>query len=61
MILVNVESYVNFIFLYFPITKIKSRSPLEILHTDLWGLASVFSMDVYRYYISFVNDYIGYD
>lgn len=39
------------------VTKIRSRSVLEILHIDLWGPTSILSMDGYRYYIFFVDDY----
>ncbi|KAH9781043.1 retrovirus-related pol polyprotein from transposon RE2 [Citrus sinensis] len=45
---------------HFSATKIKSKHPLELIHTDIWGLASVLSMEGYKYYISFVNDYTRY-
>ena len=43
--------------LYFPTIAIKTKSPLEILHTDLWGPASVISSQGYIYYMSFVDDF----
>ena len=45
---------------HFPITDIKSKSPLQLLYADLWGLASVLSMDGYKYYISFVDGFTRY-
>ncbi|KAH9659677.1 hypothetical protein KPL70_023950 [Citrus sinensis] len=45
---------------HFSATDIKSKYPLELIHTDLWGPASVLSMEGYRYYISFVDDYTRY-
>ena len=43
--------------LHFPTTAIKTKSPLEILHTDLWGPAPMVSSQDYRYYVSFVDDF----
>ena len=43
--------------LHFPATAIKTKSPLEILHTDLWGPDPVVSSQGYRYYVSFVDDF----
>lgn len=45
---------------HFPVTETKSRSSLELLHTELWGPASECSMDSYKYFISFVNDFTKY-
>ncbi|KAH9705793.1 retrovirus-related pol polyprotein from transposon RE1 [Citrus sinensis] len=45
---------------HFSATDIKSKYPLELIHTDLWGPASVLSMEGYSYYISFVDDYTRY-
>ncbi|KAH9648420.1 retrovirus-related pol polyprotein from transposon RE1 [Citrus sinensis] len=45
---------------HFSATEIKSKNPLELIHTDLWGPASVLSMEGYKYYISFVDDYTRY-
>lgn len=46
--------------LHFPATVTKTRNALEILHTDLWGPASVLSFHGYRYYVSFVDDFIRF-
>ena len=46
--------------LYFSVTTIKIKAQLELLYTDLWGLAPEYSMNGYRYYISFVNDFTRY-
>ena len=43
--------------LHFSATDIKTKSPLEILHTDLWGPTHVISLQGYEYYISFVNGF----
>ena len=45
---------------HFSATDIKLKYPLELIHTDLWGPTSVLSMEGYRYYISFVDDYTRY-
>ena len=44
----------------FYFTGIKTKAPLELVHTDLWGPASIPSLYGYRYYISFVDDYNTY-
>ncbi|KAH9673912.1 retrovirus-related pol polyprotein from transposon RE1 [Citrus sinensis] len=41
-------------------TGIKTKDPLELIHTDLWGPAPLPSLNGYRYYISFVDDYSRY-
>ncbi|KAH9677218.1 retrovirus-related pol polyprotein from transposon RE2 [Citrus sinensis] len=43
--------------LHFPVTETKTKNALEILHTDLWGPAPTLSIQGYKYYISFVDDY----
>lgn len=45
---------------HFPVTDIKSKYPLQLLYADLWGPTSVPSMDGYKYYISFVDDFTRY-
>ena len=45
---------------HFSAIEIKSKYPLELIHTDIWGPTSVLSMEGYKYYISFVNDYTRY-
>lgn len=41
-------------------TGINTKAPLELIHTDLWGPTPLPSSNGYRYYISFVDDYIRY-
>ncbi|KAH9699463.1 retrovirus-related pol polyprotein from transposon RE1 [Citrus sinensis] len=43
--------------LHFPTTETKTKQPLAILHTDLWGPAPVVSTQGYKYYVSFVDDF----
>ena len=43
--------------LYFPVSFIKTSNPLELLHTNLWGPTPKLSLQGYRYYVSFVNDF----
>ncbi|KAH9699266.1 retrovirus-related pol polyprotein from transposon RE1 [Citrus sinensis] len=38
-------------------TGIKTKAPLELVHTDLWGPTPIPSLQGYRYYISFVDDH----
>ncbi|KAM2308323.1 hypothetical protein EV2_031220 [Malus domestica] len=37
-----------------------SSRPLELLHTDVWGPAPLLSVNGYRYYLIFVDDYTKY-
>ena len=46
--------------LHFAITEIKTKSALELIHTDLWGPSLVISRKGFRYYISFVDDFTRY-
>lgn len=46
--------------LHFFVSEIKSKSPLELLYTDLWGPASEYTMNGYKYYISFDDDFTRY-
>ncbi|KAH9727210.1 retrovirus-related pol polyprotein from transposon RE1 [Citrus sinensis] len=46
--------------MFFYSTGIKTKVPLELIHTDLWGPAPLPSLNGYRYYISFVDDYSRY-
>lgn len=41
-------------------TEIKTSSLLELIHTNLWGPASITSLNGYKYYISFIDDYSRY-
>lgn len=34
-----------------------ARAPFELIHTDLWRLASVAASDGYRYYVHFLDDF----
>ena len=34
----------------------KMSGKLEIVHTDVWGLAQVSSLGVSRYYVTFIDD-----
>ena len=43
--------------LHFPVSTTKTKHVLEVLHTDLWGPAPVLSVQSYRYYVSFVDDF----
>lgn len=45
---------------HFPLIEIKSKSPLELIHTDLWGPTPEYSLDGYKYYISFIDDFTRY-
>ena len=46
---------------HFSTSEIRTKQPLELIHTDLWGPASVMSMNGYKYYVSFVDDYTRYN
>lgn len=35
----------------------KTTRCFELVHSDLWGLSHVISMNGFRYYISFVDDF----
>ena len=41
-------------------TRIITKAPLELIHTDLWGPTPLPSLHGYRYYISFVDDHSRY-
>ena len=41
----------------FPFTLNKSITLFELIHTDVWGLASILSHYRYRYYVHFLDDY----
>ena len=38
-------------------SEIKSKSPLEMVYSDIWGPSPMVSTTGHRYYISFVDDY----
>ena len=35
----------------------KSLSPFDLVHSDVWGPSPVTSLDGYRYFLSFIDDY----
>ena len=41
-------------------TETKIKGVLKLIHTDIWGLLPTVSRNGYKYYISFVDDYIRY-
>ena len=43
--------------LHFPASETKTNHSLEIIHTDLWRPILVISVQGYRYYVSFVDEY----
>ena len=45
---------------HFSTTETKTKSVLELIHTDLWGPSPTVSRNGYKYYISFINDYNRY-
>ena len=44
----------------FPPTLLHTTASFQIIHSDVWGPAPFLSIDGYRYYISFVDDYNKY-
>ena len=44
----------------FPSTPLHTMTPFQIIHSDVWGLAPHLSLEGYRFYISFVDDYSRY-
>lgn len=44
----------------FPISDLKTKAPLELIYSDLWGPAPVVSSEGYKYYIVFVDDFSRY-
>jgi hypothetical protein len=43
--------------LAFPISKSRATLPFEIVHSDVWGPASLESFDGYKYYVTFIDDF----
>ena len=41
----------------FSISETKTTSPLEVIHSDIWGSTPSPGSTGYRYYIHFINDY----
>ena len=41
----------------FPSSRFAATSPFELVHTDLWGLAPLDSINGYKYYIIFVDHF----
>ena len=44
----------------FSSTPLKITCPLQLVHSNLWGPSLYSSLDCYRYYISFVDDFTRY-
>lgn len=44
----------------FPSLSTRAYKPLELIHTNLWGLAPNASIDGFKYYIQFLDDYSRY-
>ena len=44
----------------FPSSETKTATPLELMHSDIWGASLVNSTTRYRYYIHFLDDYTRY-
>lgn len=43
--------------LSFPVSKSRATFPFEIVHSDVWGPASLESFDGYRFYVTFIDDF----
>ena len=43
--------------LAFPISKSRATLPFEIVHSDVWGPASLESFDGYKFYVTFIDDF----
>lgn len=41
----------------FPSVSVKTRAPFQLVHTDVWGPSSIPSVDGFKYYIHFVDDF----
>ena len=41
----------------FPSVPLHTTAPFQIIYTDVWGPAPLHSIDGYRYYIAFVDDF----
>ena len=39
------------------ISETKTTSPLEVIHSDIWGATPILGSTGYRYYIHLINDY----
>ena len=44
----------------FPSTPLHTTAPFQVVHLDVWGLAPLLSLEGYRYYVSFVDDFTRY-
>ena len=40
----------------FPYPAIKSATPLEVIHSDVWGPSPTVSINGFRYYVSFIDE-----
>lgn len=46
--------------LHSPFTKVETKSLVELIHIYMCGPTPVMSVDGYRYYVSFVDDFTMY-
>ncbi|PKU73010.1 Retrovirus-related Pol polyprotein from transposon TNT 1-94 [Dendrobium catenatum] len=46
--------------LSFPISTSSTVAPFELIHSDVWGPAPTMSLQGFKYYVSFVDDYTKY-
>jgi hypothetical protein len=46
--------------LAFSVSTIRSNCPIELIFSDVWGLAPVFSKNGFKYYVSFIDDFSRY-
>ena len=47
----------------FPSIAIKTNKPLQLIHSDVWGPSPNISIEGYRFYLLFVDDFshfVGY-
>lgn len=44
----------------FPVSSFVSLAPLHLIHVDVWGHAPEASINGYKYYVSFIDDYSKY-
>ena len=44
----------------FPKSDFQASKPLELIHSDVWGLAPVISVNDFQYYVIFVDEYLKF-
>ena len=45
---------------HFSPVSLKTTTPFQLVHSDLWGPSSETSVDGYRYYVHFIDDFTRY-